>query len=127
MHQITSGCGIEVLSERVLQQLARDTSRDALPRLLTVFMGEVKKRVQLIEEAFGNDDEAELREQTHALKSCAGTFGGLRLQESAKRLEEAASSGRAMKTPGLMEDLGKVAERTLIEYAQYQIDLENAS
>lgn len=126
MKQQASGKTTELLSAIVLQQLARDTSAEALPKMITVFQGEVSKRVKLINRYLDDGDVSELREQAHALKSCAGTFGGLRLQELAKFLEEAADAGNTQELSTLIEELAEVAEQTLIEYAEYQKDLGRA-
>ncbi|WP_421910473.1 response regulator [Marinobacter sp.] len=127
MKQSASGKTAELLSATVLQQLARDTSGEAIPKMITVFQEEVRKRVSLINSVADDSDPSELREQAHALKSCAGTFGGLRLRELARLLEDAASAGNTQKLPVLIEELGIVAEQTLIEYAQYKADLGRAS
>ena len=127
MEQQRPGDTAVLLSTAVLQQLARDTSGEALPMMITVFQGEVRKRVSLIKSVADDGNSNELREQAHALKSCAGTFGGLRLQELARLLEDAASAGNTEELPVLIEELGTVAEQTLIEYARYQKDLGRAS
>ena len=126
MKQQATGKTAELLSTAVLRQLARDTSGEALPRMITVFQGEVRKRVKLINRFLDDGDVNELREQAHALKSCAGTFGALRLMELARLLEEVAEAGNTGELPVVIEELAKVAEQTLIEYAQYQTDLGRA-
>ena len=49
------------------------------------------------------------------------------MRELARLLEDAASAGNTQKLPVLIEELGIVAEQTLIEYAQYKADLGRAS
>jgi signal transduction histidine kinase/CheY-like chemotaxis protein/HPt (histidine-containing phosphotransfer) domain-containing protein len=119
--------GDDILSSDVLRQLAKDTSESALPMMITVFHGEVQKRMKLIKALRDGSDVTELREQAHALKSCAGTFGALRLRELARRLEDAAADERGRELPELVEALESAAEQTLTEYARYQTDLESTS
>lgn len=112
-----------ILSDAALEQLASDVSIEALPAMLAVFLDEVRSRLGRIETEFGRDDEAELREQAHAMKSCAGTYGGLRLQAAASALEDAAIEGRVKADPHLMSNLKQAAEQTLIDYHLYKESL----
>ena len=114
----------EVLSNSVLDQLARDTSIETVPMMLSVFMNEIKKRIQAIDLEHESKNESEIREQAHALKSCAGTFGGLRLQEMARRLEDLASEHQACANPEVIHQVRKVAEDTLLAYSDYHARLE---
>ncbi|MBU2955893.1 PAS domain S-box protein [Marinobacter sp. F3R08] len=114
----------ELLSDAVLDQLVADTSAETLPMMISVFINEVKKRIQALENAEATGDEAEIREQAHALKSCAGTFGGERLQDSAQRLEELASMGRSIEDSATIQLVRKVAGDTLIAYSRYHEQLE---
>ncbi|WP_323751025.1 PAS domain S-box protein [Marinobacter sp.] len=115
----------EVMSAGVLKQLARDTSEAAVPMMLTVFINEIKKRAQGIAQAHNSKDEGEIREQAHAMKSCAGTFGGLRLQAAAKDLEDVAGESKACENPALIRQVGKVADDTLMAYSEYHKRLES--
>ncbi|WP_416397232.1 response regulator [Allohahella sp. A8] len=109
-----------VLSEDVLEQLIKDTSAENLPMMISVFMNEIKKRLEGLEKAEASSDELEIREQAHALKSSSGTFGGLRLQTAAKELEELASHSSACSDGDAITKLKQVAEETLVAYADYR-------
>ena len=118
---------LEVLSETVLTQLTKDTSAESLPMMISVFINEIKKRTEGIEAAAINLDEMEIREQAHALKSCSGTFGGLRLQVAAQQLEDLASKSSACANPDAVAEALKVAEKTLVAYSEYRENLQASS
>lgn len=117
----------ELLSDEVLAQLSKDTSVEALPMMISVFTNEVKKRLEGIERARTAADEPEIREQAHALKSCAGTFGGLKLQAAARDLEDFASCSRACDEGTALNTVKQVAEETLVAYSDYRDHLLTSS
>jgi PAS domain S-box-containing protein len=126
--QVDSGIkGSELLSDEVLAQLSKDTSVEALPMMISVFTNEVKKRLEGIERAQNAADELEIREQAHALKSCAGTFGGLRLQAAARDLEDLASHSSACGEGKALNTVKQVAEETLVAYSDYRNHLQTSS
>lgn len=112
--------GPEVLSTEVLTQLGKDTSMESLPMMVSVFINEVKKRLEGINRAVELGDEVELREQAHALKSCSGTFGGLRLQAAAKVLEDLASESSGCASNQVVATVRHVADETLVAYSGYR-------
>lgn len=114
---------LEVMSMSVLDQLIKDTSLESLPMMISVFVNEIKKRIEGINLAIELNDEAEIREQAHALKSCSGTFGGLRLQAAASELEYLASKSLACSCPELLMEVKKVADETLAAYAEHRESL----
>lgn len=117
----------EVLSEAVLGQLTKDTSVESLPMMISVFINEIRKRIEGIDSAAKSHDELEIREQAHALKSCSGTFGGLRLQAAAGQLESLASRSNACENPELISQVLKVAEETLVTYSEFRESLQASS
>lgn len=117
----------EVLSEEVLDQLAKDTSAESLPMMISVFINEIKKRLEGIERAYAATDESDIREQSHALKSCAGTFGGQGLQAAANELEELASRSAACSDGDAIIKVRQVAEQTLVAYSSYRDRLQVAA
>ncbi|MBY6194598.1 PAS domain S-box protein [Marinobacter hydrocarbonoclasticus] len=115
----------EVLSEEVLAQLVRDTSAESLPMMISVFINEIKKRLEGIERAESTIDESEMREQAHALKSCCGTFGGKKLQAVAHELEIQASQSSACSNEALLANIKQVAQTTLVTYSEYRDQLQS--
>ncbi|MBN7769080.1 PAS domain S-box protein [Marinobacter daepoensis] len=116
-----------MLSQQVLEQLALDTSEASLPLMISVFINEIKKRMQLIDSAIGESDYSELREQAHALKSCSGTFGGMQLHHKAQELELLLLQGRHQSVKGVIDTLRANADETVKKYESYLKALENAS
>lgn len=117
---------VELMSDRVLQQLANDTSPETVPMMLSVFLGEMEKRGQMLKELWAQKNYGEVREQAHALKSCSGTFGGLRLQEVAKQMEEASAAHASDDVHRLMPVLNEVMEITMELYKKKKASLEAA-
>jgi PAS domain S-box-containing protein len=113
-----------LLSDDVIKQLSRDTSAENLPMMISVFINEIKKRLQYIDIACNKQDELEIREQAHALKSCAGTFGGLKLQEAARELEDLASRSNACSEALALERVTEIAKDTLVAYSEYRESLQ---
>ena len=123
----SDGQDLEVLSRAVLGQLSKDTSVESLPMMISVFINEIKKRTEGINEAAKNKDDLEIREQAHALKSCAGTFGGLKLQAAAQKLEDLASLSSASSDTDAVAYVQLVAEQTLAAYSEYRDSLKSSS
>ncbi len=112
-----------ILSQPVIDRLIKDTSAEALPAMLTMFTTEVSRRLGQIKVGLANTDSSLLREEAHALKSCAGTFGAIRLQGSAKALENQAASGQVEAYPRLVAALSADVEETLAAYGRYKDEL----
>lgn len=110
----------DLLSRDVLGQLIKDTSAESLPMMISVFINEIKKRLEGIENAELAKDESEMREQAHALKSCSGTFGGKKLQAVAHELELQACQSNACSSQALLNTVKQVAEETLLAYSDYR-------
>ncbi|UDL07042.1 ATP-binding protein [Marinobacter sp. CA1] len=111
--------GEPLLSKVVLKQLSKDTSESSIPLMLSVFMNEVKKRSHLIDIAINDEDYLELREQAHALKSCSGTFGAMRLHVKAKDLELAIVNDQLDEALAMMNSLKTLMDSTIEEYASH--------
>ncbi|MBY6032315.1 PAS domain S-box protein [Marinobacter daepoensis] len=116
-----------ILSQQVLEQLALDTSEASLPLMISVFINEIKKRMQLIDLKASEHDYSELREQTHALKSCSGTFGAMLLHDKAQELELVLVEGQHQGVESIIDTLRNNADETVKKYESYLKALENAS
>jgi len=109
---------LEVLDINTLEQLARDTSAEMLPRMLEAFRTEATSRVQTIAQHLSPAALEQLQREAHSLKSSAGTFGALELQQLAHKLELACRNDQ----PGDIEETA----RSIIEaWEQVNIELEN--
>jgi PAS domain S-box-containing protein len=115
----------EVLSLTVIEQLARDTSLETLPQMLQIFCDEIKNRVRELTNANASQDINEIIEQSHAIKSCSGTFGATQLYLSAQCLEgearQASTTLDALKP--LIESTNAIAAITVNEYLDFDTDL----
>ena len=84
----------QVLDINTLEQLARDTSPEMLPRMLAAFREETNSRVQAISRHLSPPAVEQLQREAHSLKSSAGTFGAFDLQQLALELELACRNGQ---------------------------------
>ncbi len=105
-----------LLDQASLDNLARDTSAEAVPGMLTMFVTEVERRNAALGRAVAEDRLTEVGDEAHALKGLAGTFGALRLQGLALALERAAREGRAAEVPALHDALAQGLSDTLAAY-----------
>ena len=71
----------------IISALSADTSADMLPMMMQTFVDEITDRVQRITDGLDSLPMAVLEDEAHTLKSCAGTFGALRLQALASEVE----------------------------------------
>lgn len=79
----------EPLDAGVLSVLRTEVGDTAFLRLLDAFLHEAETRTEEIDRAIAASDYPALEVTAHALKSAAGTFGALKLAETAELLEEA--------------------------------------
>ena len=98
------------LDPAVLRSLARETSPEAVPRMLTRFLDEMPARLAAIceglaEEEGSKETLASVQRHCHSLKSAAATFGAMTLSERAKQMEEAAKASDRAACRTLCADL----------------------
>lgn len=75
------------VDEKVLEQLANDTSPDIVPDLISLYISDANKRVQLIEEAIVNKDEKTLEFEAHTIGSSSAAHGNEKLHKIARKIE----------------------------------------
>ncbi|MCC4265549.1 Hpt domain-containing protein [Oceanimonas baumannii] len=80
---------LPLLEPARLQLLAQDLGDDALSRLLVLFAEDGIQQGEALEQAFGNDDHELMARWCHSLKSACGSYGALRCQFLAEKLETA--------------------------------------
>ena len=115
-----------LLNILVLQQLARDTSPEMMPEMLQLFEEELKQRRQECSQGLADRDRLALAESAHALKSCAGTFGAVRLQQAARTLEQRARSETALAdVTAMTQALINTLDATLAAYRQLDFSMIN--
>ncbi|WP_138439151.1 Hpt domain-containing protein [Marinobacter alexandrii] len=87
--------------------------------MIFVFLNETKKTPRRARKAEAASDEPKIWEQTHAVKSCAGTFGGKKLQTAAQELEDLASHSNACSDGAAITRVRQVAGEAQAAYADY--------
>jgi len=76
------------LSERRLNDIERDVSRELLVELAALFVSDVTVRLERLSEAVRKRNAQRAASFVHALKGAAASLGVLRLHALAQRLEE---------------------------------------
>jgi len=99
------------IDEAALQRLVAETGPEVLPAIIRVFLDELQSRLKYIAEAARGADYSTLRDQAHVLKSSAGTFGAVELQQLARALDEACVQGDLQRAESLAERLPAEAAR----------------
>jgi|GEM_PF-1173744 len=107
-----------VIDPQVLQQLSDDVSAEALPQMLEVFLQEVEIRAQRVADGLTNLTLSIFEDEAHTLKSCAGTFGAIRLQILAKELEMACKTDNRELVLKLARELPELLNITIAAYQQ---------
>lgn len=108
-----------LIDPATLEQLTRDTSREALPEILEIYYTECKKRIPQMQTLYQKADWQELSDQAHALKSSSGSFGAKRLQEVAKKIERFAIDHRAEELEHDIQTLASLSSKTITALQQY--------
>ena len=113
----------EVLDRTVLEKLKKEISAKSLPAILGIYLDEVAKRIELIQQYHSTGDIAALGGEAHALKSSSASFGALSLAETARELELAARESNRKGVDLQMENLQSLAERSIAAINAYLADL----
>jgi HPt (histidine-containing phosphotransfer) domain-containing protein len=80
--------GVPTLSERRLNDIERDVSRELLMELVALFVSDVTVRLERLSDAVSKRNAQRAASFVHALKGAAASIGVLRLHALAQRLEE---------------------------------------
>ena len=100
------------LDRSAIDQLVLDLGSDRVPDLLITFINEINRRLPIIERAVLHCDLEEIAFQTHPLKSMAGSFGCLQLQNVAVEMEKSCAFGDMAILAAQLETLSRIIERT---------------
>lgn len=115
---------LELVSVSVIEQLVLDTSLATTLSAITVLIDEIEARSGRLRGAWGAQDLEDVYKQAHALKSCSSTFGGLRLQYVARKLEDAAANENKDEVEQLIPVLLPLKDKTIQAYSQYKAELQ---
>ncbi|QUM76404.1 Hpt domain-containing protein [Moritella sp. 24] len=80
------------INETVFSQLLVDVGEEMLPALVAVFNEETTERISELELLVVNVDNHKVAQNCHSIKSSAGTYGALVVQQHAEELEIMAKS-----------------------------------
>jgi PAS domain S-box-containing protein len=105
-----------LLDDAAISQLAEDTSAELVPKMVSLFIEEIVKRAGRVSEGLNSLPLESLEDEAHTLKSCAGTFGAIRLQGLAKAMEAACRQGNRKSAENLGSRIPEVLAQTLQAY-----------
>lgn len=98
-----------VINETVFTQLLVDVGDEMLPALVEVFNEETTERISDLQALMANLDNDKVAQNCHSIKSSAGTYGALIVQQHAEELELMAKSNNTaevqVKLPLLIKSL----------------------
>ena len=113
-------CRLELIKDedllidgRVLKQLEQDTSPELLPELVEIFVRETRTRLGIVKQACSESDGKRLQQEAHVLKSSAGTYGALRLQALAKKVDVLCKQGRVTEATNTAQKLLSIGWESL--------------
>jgi len=108
-----------LLDAEALALLAEDTSAEIAPRLISVFIKELRTRAGRIEESSQHLDFSCLASEAHALKSSAATYGAAIVRDHALRLDSACTSTDRDAAAAAARDLIAAVEPTAAALTKY--------
>ena len=108
----------ELMDQQVLADLENETSRELVTEIIGIFIKETGERLDDLREAGTRQDPPSVIAAAHAVKSSAGTFGALRLQAAAGRVELLGRQGKEEESIALIESVADITEKTLRLYAE---------
>lgn len=104
---------LPLLDPARLEQLVKDLGQDALSRLLALFAEDGIQQGEALEQAFNEQDVERMARWCHSLKSACGSYGALRCQFLAEKLELACRQQEAEQVSLLMTAWQQALQDTL--------------
>ena len=108
----------ELMDQQVLADLENETSRELVTEIIGIFIKETGERLDELREAGTREDPSSVIAAAHAVKSSAGTFGAMRLQAAAGRVELLGRQGKEEESIALIESVLDISDKTLRLYAE---------
>lgn len=103
----------------VLKQLEKDTSADIALDIIKIFVAETDKRLSQIKEACRKSDYSVLQKEAHVLKSSAGIYGALKLQQLAIKVDAACKENRGQDAIEIALNLVQAGVESLTLLTEY--------
>ncbi|MBF0134861.1 MAG: response regulator [Magnetococcus sp. DMHC-1] len=110
---------VPLLDASVLEQMARDTPPELVPRMVNIFIQEAEKRRERILLDVSSGDAHAVHLEVHALKSSAGTFGARALYNAALEADLAGKNGDDKTLLQLGQELPALIQRTNQAFRAY--------
>ena len=110
---------LDVIDPSVLEQLARDTSRQLIPKLTRLFIEDSKQRLQTLQQALQQSDLTTLEFQTHTLGSSAASHGLPKLCQQCRDIEHLCRSGDHQQALQLAAKLADIANDAFQQLQQF--------
>ena len=117
----------DILDRTVLEKLKKEISAEALPTILGIYLDELEKRTEMIQQHHLAGDIAALGGEAHALKSSSASFGALPLAETARELELAARESNQQHIDLHIKSLQPLAQQSIQAINAYLADLNSGN
>ena len=109
----------ELMNSETLQKLGNETSPEMLAEIVSIFIKEMEERINSLPVAVDELDGDELIARAHAIKSSAGTFGALRLEDNARRIEQLGRDDKIDEARSEIASMLETGRKTLDLYRQH--------
>lgn len=107
---------LTLLDDKIVTLLGQDVPEQQFPKMMKLFVSEINERVAILSAAIDSSSLEAVEMEAHTIKSCAGTFGALRLQALANEIEQVCKAGGADKLMELRIRLHALSKETLNVY-----------
>lgn len=107
---------MDILNQSKIDQLSLDIGSDNVPVLLEIFLGELDTYITNLSRFQAEEQDAYLREISHALKSSAASFGADQLCELAVTIDAKVKSCALTPQGPEVNEMLKLLERTQEAY-----------
>ncbi|AXY01490.1 Hpt domain-containing protein [Vibrio alfacsensis] len=107
---------MDILNQSKIDQLSVDIGSDNVPVLLEIFLGELDTYVTNLSRFQAEEQDAYLREISHALKSSAASFGADQLCELANTIDIRVKSCEIMPQGPEVNEMLELLDRTREAY-----------
>lgn len=101
----------------VLVCMEQETSRDLMNEIISIFIRETGEHLAALGKAGEAADATAIVAEAHAIKSSAGTFGALRLQDVSSTVEVLGRQGNQAEAIAAIEAVEEVAKKTIQLYS----------
>ena len=103
---------LPLINRRLLSQLEEELGLEPLPDVLQTFFDETARRMAFLETRVAAGDTLAARDQAHALKGSAGTFGALALRRAVHEMEQAGREGDQARITALLPEVMRLSRLT---------------